>query len=130
MSCDMAQAWMACMGRVRQILVNAELPGIRVFADLDGREGADRQIPQLDIARIDNLVCRFGTARGTGDHVAFAQGVTPVAVTQFTAAFEDEEHFFFRTMAVERAVAFARRDHRKVVAELARTDAAGDFGPA
>src|SRR6185437_12588864 len=128
--CQVAETRVASVFIVRQVFVHAELAGIGVFADFDRCQRAHRQVAHFGVAGIDDLVCGFRAAGGAGDDVALPQRVMPVAVAKFTVALEDEEHFLFRAMAVERTIALARRDYGEVVAELARADATGNLGPA
>src|SRR6185312_12645353 len=117
--------------RVAQVVVEHQIfAGIRVFADIRRFVGADGEITQFGVAGVDDLVRGFRATGRAGDDVAGAQRVARVAVAQFAAAFEDEEHLLFHAVVVERTVAFARCHHGEVVAEFAGADAAGDLAPA
>src|SRR5260221_4242549 len=65
----------------------------------------------------------FGATRRTRDHVVFADGMAFVSEAKFAFTLEDEEHFFFAMVGVERALCLAGWKHGQVVTEVSRTDA-------
>src|SRR5262249_29190845 len=96
----------------------AELPGVGVLEDLrvDGR--ADRQVPELDGARIHELMGDLGTAGWTRDEVTFAHNVFGGAEAQQALALENEEELLVGVVVVEWKRPPSRRHGGDVVAEL------------
>src|SRR5881394_2702638 len=100
--------------------VGAYLPRIRVFANLRRHHRADRQVTEIRVRIVDDLVGSLRTADGTADDIAGANLARLVAVTQRPGALDDEEHLFFAAMAVERTGALPGRNNIVRVTEVLR----------
>src|SRR6202158_4385330 len=90
--------------------VSADLFRIRIFTDLRRHHGADRDVAELGIRVVDDLVRRIGAAHRTADEVAGADFSCLVSIAKRAAALHDEEHLLLGAVAVERARALAGRD--------------------
>src|SRR5579883_2152816 len=81
-----AGARLAGLGRHR---IGADLVAVGVLRDLRQDLGGDREIAQLGVRGIDELVRALGPARRADDHVAGAHGVALLAEAQRALARED-----------------------------------------
>lgn len=104
--------------------------GIRVLADIRCFLGADRQVAQLTLAGVDDLVRGVHVARRAGDHVTGADGKTLGAQADFALASDYVEHFFVDAMVMEGAGAHPRAQGNQPVTELLRAQLLADTGDA
>src|SRR6187551_335164 len=105
---------------------HGELLRVRILHGLGCDHGAHRQVAQLVLAGVDELVRCLGTAGRTGDEIPLPDRVALLAHAQFAAALQDEEHLFIGVMIVERKGALAWRHGGNVVAQRARTNTGAD----
>src|SRR5688500_10807184 len=111
------------LGRMAPFAVEGdELSGVGILADLRVGHGAYREVAQIGVGVVDDLVRGLGPADRAADDVAGADPARLGAVAQHPAARDDEEHLFLRAMAVERTGALARRHDVVRAAELARAE--------
>src|SRR5688572_6818915 len=97
-------------GRVAPLAIERDdLAGVGVLADLRVGHGADREVAEIGVGVVDDLVRGLGPADRAADDVAGADLARLGAVAQRSAARDDEEHLFLRAMAVEGTGALAGR---------------------
>jgi len=82
---------------------------IWVFTRLDIDKCRQRQVAHCCRAGIDDLVRHFGTAWRACDYIMLADWVALVTKPQLAFALQDQEHFLFAMMAVERALSLPGR---------------------
>jgi len=107
---------------------SAKLAGIRVLPDVGVDHRADRDVPELDGAGVEELMRNVRSAGRTADEVAFPHGVLGCAKAQCSGAIEHEEHLLVGVVIVKRKRALAWRHRGHVVAQLARAELRCDRG--
>src|SRR5688572_8760306 len=103
-------------------VVGKHLVRIGILDDLRVALGAEREIAQLCIRGVHQLMRRLRAACRAGDQIAGSHRALVGSVTKRSVPLQDEEHFLVRPVAVERAAALARRDDRQRTTEVACAD--------
>src|SRR5204863_10156813 len=104
----------------------ADLLRVGLFADIRVAHRRYRNVAELRVGIVDDLVRGLGAAGRAADEVAGAHLAGLVAVAQEARALHDEEHLFLAAMAVERAGALAGRNHVVGIAEVLRAQQRAD----
>jgi hypothetical protein len=97
-----------------------------IFADVAALHRAQREILQVVLTGVDDLMRDGAPARRAGGDVVLVQRVFLVAEAQQALPFQNEEHLLVHMMVVEGADLLAGRTDRQIVAELLRADPLGD----
>src|SRR5512146_1404325 len=100
------------------LAVRADLSGVRVLADLRRHHRAHRDVRELLVRVVHDLVRGLGAPGRAADEVPRAELPRLLPVAKRPAAAHDEEHLLLRAVAVERRGALAGRDHVVGVAQV------------
>src|SRR5260221_6276445 len=95
------------------------LARVGVFADFRGFHGADGEVLEGRVGRVDDLVRIFRAGRYEDD-IAGLQGKHLIRDPERALALKDEEHLFLSVMQVVGTPALARRKNVEGCAELLR----------
>src|SRR5215475_5580984 len=107
-----------------------DLLRIGVLTGVNFRQCREREVSYRCLAGVDDLVSDLWSSRRACDHIVFADRISLVTEAQLALPLDDQKHLLFAVVAVERTLNLARRQHRKVVAELLGADMPADLAAA